>query len=149
MRVKAAWLLAVFYVVCIVSPALSFAFGAERNASCVVEENHLSGGAYIDLARADSVHHVRTAHQSSPQANLEIRSASFDTVGEASEVIPGSDDTRKHRGSQCCGLSCVSALPAALAEVGQPAVPPMKRSAAVMRVLADKAPKPLHRPPIA
>jgi hypothetical protein len=145
-RVRAAWLLAALYVMCLVLPAVSFAFGAGRNAACLVEEGHSFGKTHIHSVQADG---VDAAPQYLPQANLELKSVSFNTSVESCGVAHGSDDAHKHRSSQCCGLSCVSALPATFAEVGHPAMPPMKRTAAVVQVLADNASKPLYRPTIA
>lgn len=145
-RLRAAWLLAALYVLCIVLPAVSFAFGAGRNAACLVEEGYSFGKAHIHSVQADGVH---AASEYSPQANLEVKSASFDTAVESCGVAHGADGAHKHRSSQCCGLSCVSALPATFAEVRHPAMPPMKRQAAVVQMLVDSASKPLYRPPIA
>lgn len=103
MRVKAAWMLAALYVVCVVSPALSFAFGAALNVSCLVDEDHRSGDAHIHSVRDASTPHVHADSQKAPHVVLEAMSDSFATPAAASDV--SQDLASRLGGSRRTGLA--------------------------------------------
>ena len=62
--------------------------------------------------------------------------------GSAPAKAPHSSD------GQCCGLMCVTALPATLVDVAKPSVPKAVREAESYRKLTDNAPPQRYRPPI-
>ncbi|WP_156402700.1 MULTISPECIES: hypothetical protein [unclassified Bradyrhizobium] len=148
-RARAAWLLAIFYVICVLSPALAVAMDAGRNIACLVDEDQHSGASHIHSVQSASVHHVDAESDIAQRAGVGLKAASSEVAGEASGAAHGSGDTHKHHSNQCCGVSCVSALPAALAEIGQPAIPPAQHQSLLVQVLGTAASKPLYRPPIA
>lgn len=147
LRARAAGLLAAFYLICVMSPALTLALGGGLSAACLVQENHNSSAAPVHPFQSAGVHHVDA--DPAQQESRGTISASADAAGELPAGDHGSDDTHKHRGNQCCGLSCVSALPAAMPDVGRPAVLTTTHQALVVQVLGNKPSKPLYRPPIA
>lgn len=51
-------------------------------------------------------------------------------------------------GGECCGLMCVTALPATLIEVVRPFPPPVLCEVEGYRKVTDSAPPRLYRPPI-
>jgi hypothetical protein len=55
----------------------------------------------------------------------------------------------KSSDAQCCGLICLSALPASISEVQTPALPAMVVVSANQEDVAGKTPDRLYRPPIA
>jgi hypothetical protein len=60
----------------------------------------------------------------------------------APENVPHSSD------GQCCGLMCVSALPATLIDIVTPSAPMAVCEAEGYREVTDNAPSRLYRPPI-
>ncbi len=147
LRARAAWLLAAFYLICVMSPALTLTLGSGKSVACLVQDNHSSSASHIHPVPSAGVHHV-DADPAQQESDGKM-SAVADAADELSAGDHGSDDTHRHRSNQCCGLSCVSALPAAMPDVGRPAVLTTTHQALVVQVLGNKPSKPLYRPPIA
>ena len=88
--------------------------------------------------------HVHTHADNAPHVH-EIAAAALDAVEPSSDDAAG--DHHKSGGA-CCGLMCVTALPAAIAEFGRPAAPETLCVPATYRSVADSAPPRHYRPPI-
>ena len=130
-RPRVASVVALFYLLCVLAPAAAFAFGdGSRSAHCLTDDNHGVGSSQHehndhkqDGGKAH-VHEDGTSHQHSKAPD-----------GKSSDA-------------QCCGLMCLSALPASLLEVQTPALPAMVAGAADQENIAGEAPDRLYRPPI-
>jgi hypothetical protein len=129
-RLRAAAVLAVLYAVCVLAPAAALAFGdASRAAHCVTDD-HRHGVVSLHVDGHDRgtghVHQDGTTHEHSKMQ------------GDDDKALP----------SDCCGIACLSALPAPLIDT---AFVPVSCTAALPAVLADltsRVPDLLDRPPI-
>jgi hypothetical protein len=137
MRLRAAGALALLYMLCVLAPAAAFAFGdGSRAAHCVTDDHH----------------GLRTAHG---HENAGHQKAGHKHDGGAAHVH---DDGTSHDHStapdgkradaQCCGLVCLNALPASVADVAAPVLPAMLANSAPQDDIAGKVPDRLYRPPI-
>src|SRR5262245_60846587 len=100
-RWRAACALALLYGLCVLAPALAFAFGDSAWViHCLTEDHHSAAGLHADhdhggKAHADHVHKDGTHHQHAKHEGND---------GKAST-------------GQCCGFACLSALPAGFADL--------------------------------
>jgi hypothetical protein len=133
-RAARSWVasaVAVLYLLCVLAPAAAFAIGdASRVVNCLTEDNH--------GLRSAHVHHVH--EQDSGTAHLHD-----DGSGHEHSKAPDG----KSSDAQCCGLICLSALPASISEVQTPALAAMVAVSADQEDVAGKTPDRLYRPPIA
>jgi hypothetical protein len=136
-RFRVASVLALLYTLCVLAPAAAFAFDdGSRAAHCLTDDNrglrpvhvHEHNGHENDGHKHDGgrvhVHEDGTSHDHSK--------------------APGG----KSSDGQCCGLACLSALPAAISEVEAPALPAMVAVSADEESIAGNPPDRLYRPPI-
>lgn len=130
MRKCAARLLAAFYLLCVLAPAASFAFGdGSRAAHCLTEENqqlqsvHVAGEKQV---RADDTSHIRSD----------------------GTVNPKHDHGKTPSDGQCCGLFCFSALPASGFEIAPPVFPRGSEQVTTTQGFVDHLPPRLFRPPL-
>jgi len=129
-RSRVASAVALLYLLCVLAPAAAFAFGdGSRAAHCLTDDNH--------GLRSAHVHHV---HQHDG-GNAHVHDDG--TSHEHSKAPDG-----KSSDGQCCGLICLSALPASISEVQTPALPAMVAISANQEDVAGKTPDRLYRPPI-
>lgn len=126
-KARSAAILAVFYLLCVLAPAAGYAFGdSDRAAHCLTEATHQPGVAESHPGGVTDVHvHKDGATQKHSQKS-----------GEQN------DDGR------CCGLVCLTALPATNHELRGPTAPTAIAIAMNIEHLADRAPDRLYRPPI-
>jgi hypothetical protein len=130
-RSRVASAVALFYLLCVLAPAAAFAIGdAARVVNCLTDDNHGLRSA-----------HVHYAHQH------EGGKAHVHGDGTTDEHTKAPDG--KGSDAQCCGVICLSALPASISEVQTPALPAMAVVSANQENVAGKAPDRLYRPPIA
>jgi len=128
-RSRVASAVALLYPFCVLAPAAAFAFGdGARVVNCLTDDNH--------GLRSAHVHHV---HQHDG-GNAHVHA---DASHEHSKAPDG-----KVSDGQCCGLICLSALPASISEVQTPALPAMVAVSAKQEDIAGKTPDRLYRPPI-
>ena len=152
-RVKAGRLLALVYLLCVVAPGLSFALGdGSRAAPCLLDEHYVMGIAHLHDAGAPVVQHVHADGQMHEHAAPHARSGT--AVGHA-DMKPAAEpaltpvgDEHKAAGAQCCGMVCMSALPAPLVEVVRPSVPTSRCANEIYRGVAENTPPTHYRPPI-
>lgn len=127
---RAASLLVLAYVFAVLAPAAANAFApsppslAHHAGKRVAAQNHAKPSIAHAHAGAEHVHHQDGA-QNSDQSSDQV----------------GGD-------LQCCGLACISALPASLLDVPAPTMPKSVRLPASYVDVADRAPPRLYRPPI-
>lgn len=131
-RWRAATVLALFYALCSVAPAASFAFAdGPRAAHCLTgDDDHrlhsMQPHQHVSVtphAHADGTSHRGKADSSEPAGK-----------GEPSE-------------GKCCGLIFVNALPASLANGNLPDLTRLAAIAPVERHAAGQPPARLDRPP--
>jgi hypothetical protein len=131
-RRRTASTVALLYVLCVLAPAAAFAFGdGARAAHCLTDDNHGLQPVHVhehDVHGHDGgklhVHKDGTSHEHSKAPD-----------GKSSD-------------GRCCGLVCLTALPASVSEVQTPALPAMIAASANQADVAGKAPERLYRPPI-
>lgn len=122
-RVRSAGMLAALYLACVLAPAAALALGdAARGAHCLGD-----GAAHVHHAGADA-----------------------DTHAHHDGAAP--DDERDHgspaAGSGCCGLFCVSLLPASILAVEAPERIASIETSPASRGVTGDGPDTLYRPPI-
>lgn len=146
-RLTAARVLALAYLLCVLAPALSFAFaGAARATPCLTEEEHGRGIVHVHEHVAAASQHVHADGHSDHHSA--VAEAAEDAAAAAQPTLPAGDH-HKSAGGQCCGMVCVSALPATLTDVVRPDAPRSNCVSATYRAIADNTPPQHYRPPIA
>jgi hypothetical protein len=128
-RPRVASAVALLYLLCVLAPAAAFAVGdAPRVVKCLTDDNHGLRSAHIHHQHEGGKAHV---HED----------------GSTHEHTKTPDG--KSSDGQCCGLICLSALPASISEVQTPALAAMVAVSADQEDVAGKTPDRLYRPPIA
>jgi len=125
-RWRAALLLAITYALTVLSPAIANAF-----APAPVEVAHHLG--------------LRSAHQhdgGSHHAHDHAMQHDHQHHGDGDKSKPASTDL------QCCGLACISALPAAFVDVCPPAALVSVRLSSAADEAVGRSPPERYRPPI-
>ena len=154
-RLRAGWIVALIYLLCVLAPTLSFAVPGSRAVTpCLTEAAHGPGIAHlhtdapIQRIRADAhMHDHADVHSHASSGDLG-RSMSMAINGKSvngksvPEKVPHSID------GQCCGLTCVSALPVTLIDIVKPSAPTALCEVEGCRRVTDNAPPQLYRPPI-
>jgi hypothetical protein len=126
---KAASLLVALYALCLLAPATAFALGdAARAAHCLTDNHHgaTRGHVHQDKAGKAHVHPDGTSHQHSKAPSDDGKAASSD----------------------CCGLFCLSALPAASADLIGALTSQTLPVSVLQGHLTGRGPDSLYRPPI-
>jgi len=145
-RTTAGRLLALVYLFCVLAPAMSFAFAdGARAAPCLTEDEHGMGIVHEHVGAV--AQHVHDGH-SHDHGSSAVASASDD--GQTPAATKGSSplDHHKSSGGQCCGMVCVSALPATVTEFVAPSAPTSRCGSEIYRNVAGNSPPTLYRPPI-
>jgi len=142
MRVKAARILVALYAFCLAVPVAGFVLAGSALAHCltpVVQVQQASHAGQDHQAMHAGVTHAHSGHD---------HYASADTVAVTDDQSGTAHTGGKSTTPPCCGVMCVSALPASLFELSPRAV----SHAAVLAVsdagIAGEAPATLYRPPI-
>lgn len=143
-----ARMLALAYLFCVLAPALSLAFaGATRAAPCLIQDAH--GRAIVHEHAAGAAQHVHAdGHPHYHSAAAQASEAAEDAAAAVQPISPAGDHHKSASG-QCCGMVCVSALPATLTDVVRPDAPRSICVSANYRAIADNTPPQHYRPPIA
>lgn len=140
-------MLALAYLFCVLAPALSFAIaGAAHAAPCLTQDGHGRGIVHVKEHAAGSSQHVHADGHF--HHHLAVAEAAEHAAAAAQPISPAGDH-HKSAGGQCCGMVCVSALPAALTDVVRPDAPRSICVSANYRAIADNTPPQHYRPPIA
>lgn len=134
------------YLLCVLAPTISYALpGVHAPARCLTDQNHVPGMVHVH-SEAQHVHqdghiHVQAAAQSNSAGDDHSTSVASDAKS-VPEKAPHST------GGQCCGLMCVTAIPATVVDVVKPSAPTALCEVEGYRNVADNAPRRLYRPPI-
>jgi hypothetical protein len=147
-RLRAGWIVALIYLLCVLAPTISFALpGSHAITPCLTEAAHGPGivhlhtDAPIQHARIDGhVHDHGKVHSHASSGDLN-RSVSI-AAKPVPEKAPHSFD------GKCCGLTYVSALPVTLIDIVKPSAPTALCAIEGDRKVTDNAPPRLYRPPI-
>ena len=147
-RRRAGGLIALAYLFCVLAPTLSFALpGSQATPYCLTDEDHVPGMAHDHHEGAMHVHKDGHAHHHSGVQVHADSSADHDAKPVALKGDAGPVKAPHAADGKCCGLTCVTALPATLVTVAKPPVPNAVRVSDNHRKLADNAPSRLYRPP--
>lgn len=151
-RVRAGWIVALAYLFCVMSPTLSFALpGSHASAYCLTDDDHVPGVAHIhnhvhNEGVAQHVHKDGQVHDhSGVPTHVHVAG---DHQAKAVALGDGSGPAKALHHGKCCGLMCVTALPAADLDIAKPLLPTAVRVTENFRTLRDNAPPRLYRPPI-
>jgi len=133
-RLWAASILAGLYALCVLAPAAAFAFGDGQHAAhCLTDDNHGLGAFHS---------HQDDGHR---HGGTKVHVHEDGTIHDHSK---SKHDHGKSSGAQCCGLVCLSALPAMLADMPSPPLPTALEVFADQDSVSGEAPDRLYRPPI-
>ena len=150
-RLRAGRLVALVYMLCVLAPTLSFALpGSQAVSPCFADANRVPGMMHVH-EEAPPAHLRADGHLPDP-ALAHSHASSLDGAAliKASAIPEQTPSKGSHSSDgQCCGLMCLSALPAALVEIVTPSVPAASPEVEGYLEVADKAPSRLYRPPIA
>jgi hypothetical protein len=136
-RFRVASALAFLYLLCVLAPAAAFAFGdGSRAAHCLTDDNHSLRPAHVH-------EHNGNKHEGHKHDGGTVHVHADGSSHEHSKAPGG-----KSSDGQCCGLACLSALPASLSEVVTPALPAMVAVSVDEEDIAGNPPDRLYRPPI-
>jgi hypothetical protein len=149
-RVRAGWIVALIYLLCVLAPTISYALpGNHAVAPCLADENHVPGVVHVHSemptqhVHKDGHVHDHSGAQSHANADGDHHSMSLALNGESvPRKAPHSSD------GQCCGLMCVTALPATLIDIVNHSAPMARCEVEGYRKVTDNAPPRLYRPPI-
>jgi hypothetical protein len=134
-RSRCAGILAVLYLICILSPAAAFAFAdGSQTAHCLTEAS-LSAHVHGKSAGASPHFHTDAAPHSHAEGTPVDHSHDDGDDGVAAD-------------SKCCGLFCVSSLAAGQIAVSPAAAPISKAVFPIAQEIAGSGPDRLYRPPI-
>jgi hypothetical protein len=149
-RLWAVRLAVLVYALCVLAPTLSFALpGSQAVSPCLTDANHVPGMVHVHaMAPSAHLHANGTLHDHA--ASHSHAAPSHDASSTKPAVAPEQSPAKGHAAAgECCGLMCLTALPAALVEIVTPCVPTSAQAIETYREVADNGPSRLYRPPIA
>jgi hypothetical protein len=148
-RLRAGWLVALIYLLCVLAPTISFALPGSRAVSpCLTDASRVAGVIHVhNEVPAQHVHkdgHMRDHSGAYSHASSGDDYSISTALNSRSvpEKAPHSSD------GQCCGLMCITALPATLIDIVKPSAPTALCEIEGYRKVTDNAPPRLYRPPI-
>jgi hypothetical protein len=149
-RLRAGWFVALTYLLCVLAPTISYALPGEHAvARCLTDDNHVPGMVHVhNEMPTQHVHkdgHVHDHAGGHSHANSDGGHRSM-SMALNSKSIP--EKAPHSSNGQCCGLMCVTALPATLINIVTPSAPTALCEVEGYRKVTDNAPPRLYRPPI-
>lgn len=143
---RAGWCIALVYLLCVLAPSLAFAFGdGSRAAPCLLEDEHGTGMVHVHYDTGAA--HVHADGHSHHHSTAAFGSDGHDQAQTAPDDPAPAGHPHKSADGTCCGMVCVSALPASIAEVFAPSLPASRCAAETYgRLPDDPLPTP-YRPP--
>jgi hypothetical protein len=143
-RIRAGWLLALVYLLCVLAPAAALAAGDA--APCLEAEAGMAAMIQAGLTQADAGS-IATPHMR--QAGPHDQTGSHD---HGALHAAGHHDHHYHDGKRsagpCCAMLCLSAVTADLPTIAKPSLPTAVLASAIFHPLRSEAPPLLYRPPI-
>ncbi|WP_108521030.1 hypothetical protein [Bradyrhizobium algeriense] len=142
-RLKAGWLLALVYMLCVLAPGISFAFSDGLRATA-----HGLGVVHVhELSEASAQHAHQGGHVHEHSAS-HAHDGHKDVAYVADEAPAPSSGPHQTSGAQCCGVVCLSGLPATIVDIVKPSAPTSICASENYRSAVDNAPPRHYRPPI-
>ena len=145
-RLRAGWLVALAYLLCVLAPTISYALpGNHTPAPCLTDNDHVPGMVHVH----SESQHVHDDGQIHDHAAAHVHSGGGDhsmSVAADSKSVP--EKAPHTSGGECCGLMCVTAIPAKVVDIVKPSTPTALCEVEGYRNVADNAPARLFRPPI-
>jgi hypothetical protein len=147
-RLRAGRLVALVYLLCVLAPTISFALPGSRAVSpCLAGAErvpgvmHVHAASHVDADAHMHDHAMARSHESAPDHAPSVHAPTVpeQTPAKGSHSFDG----------KCCGLTCLSALPATLVEVVTPSLPRATTEVDRYREVAESGPSERYRPPIA
>lgn len=140
-------MLAIWYLLCVLAPGISLALAETgRTPHCLTDGDYRSGAFH---GPAMLFVHVTDDVQVNSVEQIQFgKSNKDDEVKPIVETSAPTSDPHKTPGPQCCGVLCLSALPATVIDIVAPSAPTALRNPESYRDIADRAPPRLYRPPI-
>lgn len=147
-RVGAGRLVALVYLLCVLAPTLSFALPYSQAVSpCVAGADHVPGMMHVHAASHD---HGDGQMHDHAAAHSHAGASDHATSVQAAALPEQAPSKRSHSSDgKCCGLMCLSALPATLVDVATPSAPRASTEIDRYREVAESGPSERYRPPIA
>lgn len=144
-RFKAAWLIALAYMLCVLAPGVSSAFAfcaLPTTAAHLASDDHGHGDA--PHAHMDGQHeHLRAAMH----ADHAHHQGEAKVVAAVDHAAPQHDHSGMS-GASCCGVICMIAVPAPVMELAKPSAVTTACESPACRDFADTVPPQHYRPPI-
>ena len=149
-RQGAGWFIALTYLFCVLAPTISFALpGGHATPYCLTDDDQ--GPGVVHVHKEGIVPHVHKDGHLHDHSGIQSHAhAAGEHHANPIALNDGSSPAKAPHSSdgKCCGLMCVTALPATLVDVAKPLVPKAVREAESYRKLTDNAPPQRYRPPI-
>ena len=146
-RVGAGRFVALIYLLCVLAPTLSFALPGSRAVTrCLTEAAH---PGVVHVRNEMPTAHIHRDGDVHDHANVHSHASSGDQ--DRSMALNGKSVPERAPHSsdgQCCGLTCVTALPATLIDIVKPSAPTALCEVEGHRKVSDSAPARHYRPPI-
>jgi len=149
-RLRAVRLVVLIYALCILAPTLSFALpGSQAVSPCLTDASHTPGMIHVHAEAAVAHMHADGTMHDHAAAHSHA-GPSRDAAAIKADVSPKQTPAKGHASvADCCGLMCLTALPATLVEIVTPCVPTAAQAIEIYRDVADNGPSLPYRPPIA
>lgn len=149
-RLMAGRVIALAYALCVLAPTLSFALpGSHAVSPCLTDANRMSGMMHFHADASTAHMHGDGNKHDHAGAHSHVDPSQDIAPTKASAVPEQSPSKGSHEsGGQCCGLMCLTALPATLVEIVTPSVPTASHESGGYLEVADDGPPSLYRPPI-
>ena len=146
-RVGAGWFVALIYLLCVLAPPLSFALpGSRAITPCLTEAAH---PGVVHVRNEMPTAHIHRDGHVHDHANVHSHASSGDQDSSMAQNGKSAPEKAPHsHDGQCCGLTCVTALPATLTDIVKPDAPTALCEIEGSRKVTDNAPPRLYRPPI-
>jgi hypothetical protein len=151
-RIKAGWIVALFYLLCVMAPTFSYAMPGEHAVPCMSMGGLMTDSLRMHREAVEPIHaHLDgQMHDHSPAHAMAMADDEHSSVSSATDDEEAPSRNHPHANSgQCCATMCVFAMPAPLIDFALPSMPAAVRIVASYRATADNAPAVHYRPPIA
>ena len=143
-RIRAGWLLALVYLLCVLAPAAALAVGDA--APCLEAGTGTAAMMQADLMQAGA-NSAAALHMHQAGPHDQAGSHDHGALHADSHYAHHHHDGKTAAGP-CCAMLCLSAVPADLPAIAKPSLPTAVLASAIFRPLRGKAPPLLYRPPI-
>lgn len=144
-RLRAGWLIALAYLFCVLAPTISYALpGVHTPAACLTDKNHVPGMVHVH-SEPQRTHDGHAHDHAGAQGFAAGDHDSMSTTSNSKSIPQKAPHSSE---GQCCGLMCVTAIPATVVDIVKPFAPTALCEVEGYRNVADNAPPRLYRPPI-